>query len=316
MSAGAPELTPVDIRLSFRLGELGLFHKRLSGFADRTHFSCRLPCNGVPSIDEALDASLVYYPTYPIAVAPPAIVLRDGWIAYTPYVFKNYYIDVSRFDDFDDYLRTALSSKSRATLLRKVRKFAQTDGGATQWRRFDRGEDMARFFEDAGKVSARSYQERLLDSGLPRTAEFIAQAESSADAGRTVGFVLYLHDKPAAYMYCALHNGVATYEHVGYDPELRSLSPGTVLHYHALKSIFDSGTVRIFDFTEGEGTHKAFFASDHQLCAKTYFLKRNLLNQVLVRSHHGLSRGVELAGRVLDRMGIKSAVKRLIRRLA
>jgi hypothetical protein len=89
-----------------------------------------------------------------------------------------------------------------------------------------------------------------------------------------------------------------------------------VLHYFVLQSLFEERPIRILDFTEGEGQHKAFFASDHRLCAKTYFLRRNLFNLMLIRVHCGLNHLVERIGTALDRMGLKTKIKRWIRRVA
>ena len=40
------------------------------------------------------------------------------------------------------------------------------------------------------------------------------------------------------------------------------MSPGTVLQYLALESIFDEKVNSYFDFGEGEGDHKKMFATN------------------------------------------------------
>ena len=308
--------TPVSVRLSYRLGEIGLFHKNFSGLANREHFSKVEPRVGVPNLENCLDASpsFVYFPTYPVRSAPPPIVIRDGWIVYTPYTFKNYYIDFERLGSFDNYLQSAFSSKSRSTLQRKVRKFAEADGGEVHWRQFSRAAEIDEFFAQAHAISARTYQERLLDAGLPTSAEYIAQAKEMVEAGRALCYILYLKGEPVAYLLCFCQDGIASYDFLGYDPAAQALSPGTVLHYFVLQSLFESKAVRIFDFTEGEGTHKVFFGSDHRLCAKTYFFRRTLLNRTLVHAHYGLNRSVEAIGALLERHGLKGRIKRFIRK--
>lgn len=314
----ALEWMPVDVQLSYRLGEIGLFHKNFSGLAHREHFSRGEPLDDVPDISSKrfeTPPGFVYFPTYPVRRAPAPVVLRDRWIAYTPYTFRNYYIDFERLQNFEDYLRAAFSSKSRSTLQRKVRKFAQADGGAVNWRQFRGAAEMDEFFAQARAISVKTYQERLLDAGLPDSPEFLARAKTMAEADRVLCYILYLHDRPVAYLMCFCQDGIASYDHLGYDPAVQDLSPGTVLHYFVFRSLFESKAVRIFDFTEGEGQHKVFFGSDHRLCAKTYFLPRTLFNLMLVRMHHGLNRSVEAIGAALDRFGLKSKLRRFIRRV-
>jgi len=315
---GAQHWTPVSVRLSYRLGDIGLFHKKFSGLANREHFSKCQPFADVPNLDGCFETPprFVYFPTYPIRNAPPPIVTRDRWIAYTPYTFKNYYIDFERLESFDNYLHSAFSSKSRSTLQRKVRKFAEADGGQVHWRQFKVLGEIDEFFAQARSVSTKTYQERLLDAGIPTSAEFIARAKEMAEADRALCYILYLRSEPVAYLLCFCHDGIASYDFLGYDPAAQALSPGTVLHYFVLQSLFDEKTVRLFDFTEGEGRHKAFFGSDHRLCAKTYFFRRTLLNHALVHAHYRLNRVVEAIGERLERHGLKTRIKRFIRKVA
>ncbi len=307
--------TPVQVQLSYRLGEIGLFHKNFSGLAHRAHFSRAEPLDDVPDISGRFESppGFVYFPTYPVRCAPATVVLRDQWIAYTPYTFRNYYIDFERLGDFEHYLRAAFSAKSRSTLQRKVRKFAQADGGSVHWRRFRGAAQMDEFLAQARAVSVKTYQERLLDAGLPDTPEFHARAKAMAEADRVLCYILYLQNRPVAYLMCFCQDGIASYDYLGYDPAVQALSPGTVLHYFVFRSLFETKALRIFDFTEGEGQHKVFFGSDHRLCAKTYFFRRTLFNLMLVRAHHGLNRSVAAIGAALDRVGLKSKLRRFMR---
>ncbi len=306
---------PTTVALTYRLGEIPLFSVRFTGLANREHFTLVAPYADVPGPDDSLDgsaATCLLYPTYPIVVAPPAIVSRGPWLLYTPYTFTNFYVDFKRFGTFEDYLKT-FSAKSRSTLQRKVKKFAEAEGGDVKWREFSRADEMDEFMSLAGAVSATTYQERLLGSGLPTSTEFVLDAKEHAARGGAFGYVLFFHTKPVAYIFCFCTDGIVTYDYVGYDPEVASLSAGTVLQYLALRSLFEKSEIRIFDFTEGEGAHKSFFATDRSLCAKTFCFRRTLGTVLLVHLHYRLNQAVEAVGRLLDRHGLKARVRKWIR---
>jgi hypothetical protein len=161
-----------------------------------------------------------------------------------------------------------------------------------------------------------TYQERLLGNGLPSSAAFRREVTGMSGRSGAYASILFLDRRPVSYVLCLCRDGIVSYDYVGYDPQARELSPGTVLQYCLLESLFQRGDVSIFDFTEGEGEQKAFFASDHRVCAKTYFLRRSAANLALVAAHHQLNRGVEHVGRTLDRLGLKTRLKRLIRNAA
>jgi hypothetical protein len=144
----------------------------------------------------------------------------------------------------------------------------------------------------------------------------MAEAKRRAADGGALGFILFLHRRAVAYVFCFRQNGIVTYDYVGFDPGRAELSPGTVLLYLVLQYLFAEGRSRIFDFTEGEGGHKRLFGRSSVHCAKSYMLTDSWGNRILVRSHRGLNWSVEFVGRWLDRMGLKGRIRAMIRRSA
>jgi hypothetical protein len=309
---------PVTASLSYRLGEISLWDKRFSGFANREHFTSveTYPRYPDPSFEFEPQPDFVLYPTYPVASAPEVLASSGSWIIYTPYTFRNHYIDLKRIGGFDAYL-AGFSSKSRWTLHKKIKRFAEASGGQISWREFTRPGEMAEFCLLAREVSRKTYQERLLSTGLPSSADFVARATALAGFKGVLGFILLLDSRPVAYMCCFCVDGIVTYDYLGYDPAFQPLSPGSVLQYLTLQSLFDCHKdVRIFDFTGGEAPQKSFFGRENRLCARSYFFRRTLINIALVGLHYRLDRFVESAGYLFDRCGIKQPLKKLIRAVA
>ncbi len=91
--------------------------------------------------------------------------------------FPRHYIDMA--PGFDAYM-AGFSGKTRSTLLRKTRKFAAESGGTLDVRSFHRTEESEAFFSAALPLSTRTYQDRLLDAGLPGDAAFRAEAKRLA----------------------------------------------------------------------------------------------------------------------------------------
>ena len=307
-------LEPVSVTLAYRLGELTFFRRELQGFADRTHFTRQAMSPGCPGIPAGSPPSDFYFfPCYPVEGRPPVRYRQGEWLYYTPYVFKNYFIDFARYGSFAEYLE-AFSGKSRSTLRRKVRKFAEASGGQIDWRVARSPSEMEEFLRLAQPVSARTYQARLLGAGLPTSAEFAGQLRDAAGSGDAFGYLLFLDGAAVAYVLCLCRGGIATYDYVGFDPAVQALSPGTVLQYLLLESMFADRRVTIFDFTEGEGAQKEFFATDHRVCAKTYVLRATWGNVAAVTGHLWTDRISSALGDILEKLQVKRAVKRLLRR--
>lgn len=215
---------------------------------------------------------------------------------------------------FDDYLGR-FSSKTRSGLRRKRRRLERESGGAVRFAAYGPGA-FAAFHEAARAVSRRTYQEIMFDAGLPDDEEDIAAMERAMDAGDARGFLLFVDEMPVAYLYCPRRDGVDEYQYVGFRPDYGQWSPGTVLLLAVLEHLFADPDAVAFDFTEGagEGSHKAFYATDSVDFETVVLLRRNLRNRALIALREMLDRLSGSIGGLLRRFGLKEHVRVLLRR--
>ena len=308
---------PTIISLSYRLGEIPLFVKRFPGWRNTEHFSLVGTYSQFPAIPTELEegSEPLVYSGYPISFVVPPLLYKNDWIFYSPKVFYNYYIDLTRFENFDAYLNQ-FSAKSRSSLRRKIRKFAEKNKGKLDCQEYKTSQELEVFFSLASLVSSKTYQERLFNCGLPKSKKFLSEVHGLAKTNEVRGYILFLHERPVAYLFSYCKNRIISYDYVGYDPAFQSLSPGTVLQFLVLQKVFLSKEFIIFDFTEGEGPHKKFFSSDKTLCAKTYFFPKSLKNLCYVNVHVALNNCVNVIGKFLEKFGFKSRIKKVVRKVA
>ena len=214
---------------------------------------------------------------------------------------------------FADYL-AKFSSRSRSTLLRKVRKFETASHGATDWSTFRTPAEVEPFLSEALPLSRETYQHRLLDAGLPETGDFRRHLHSLAGENKFRGWLLRLDGRPTAYICSEAVGATLLYEYVGFDPKRSDLSPGTVLQFLVLEQLFSEHTFRHFDFTEGEGSHKEFFGTDSRRCGDVLITGESLSSALLLLSHRSFSTVATAIVSAVNRLGLKPALRRLLRR--
>lgn len=246
----------------------------------------------------------------PIATRLSVLRRRGDAIRYIPRQYQRFFVQLS--GEFERYMST-FSGKTRSSLRRKLRKFTQASGGVIDWREYRTPDQIASFFPLARKVSARTYQERLLHIGLPADKMFFTAAQSLARDNKLRAYLLFLKDEPISYLYCPVRQRVVVYDHLGYDPSYASLSPGTVLQMLALQALFAEHQFTTFDFTEGEGQHKEIFATDRRLCGDVYVVRGKLVPILRVALHLAVDSTSSAAGRILEVLNLKSRVRRLMR---
>lgn len=230
---------------------------------------------------------------------------------YLPLLRQRYersYVDLQA--GYDAWL-AGLSGNTRQALRRKHRKLAQYSGGAVDVRVYRTPAEMAAFFPHARAISAASYQERLLDSGLPENSLPVMTALAEQDMAR--GFLLWLDGRPAAYLYAPAQGDTLLYAHLGYDDTQASHSPGSVLQMEALRLLMEEERFRWFDFAEGGGQHKQSFASGTIPSVDLLLLRPTMRNRMTLWSLSAFDRTVAMVKGLVNRLGLRG-LRKLIRR--
>lgn len=201
-----------------------------------------------------------------------------GMLLFVRQRYVRYHADLRIGEDA--WLAT-LSGSARSGLKRKTKRLAAASGGTIDIRRYATPAELAVFHPLARIVSAATYQERLLSSGLPDGQDALRRLASLAGEDRLRGWLMFLDDAPIAYLCCTADGESLRYDHVGHDPAHNDLSPGAVLHYAAMRQLFADRFAR-FDFTEGEGQHKRQFATGGTACVDLLLLRPTIVNRLTV----------------------------------
>ena len=308
-----PKFTTESVAIRYLIGEvlIGTRNLRLavrkSHFSNESLFGSSL-CDGWSELPSDADGFL--FPSHLVQHRLRRLSFSNGRVQYVPVQTKRYYIDLTT--SFDEYMQK-FSAKSRSTLRRKLRSFEKLSDGKVDWRTFRGPTAIQEFYRLASPLSATTYQERLLNGGLPNTDAFKTNMLDLADRDEVVGYLLFLNSVPVAYLYTPLQNGIFKYQFLGYDSSISKYSPGTVLQYLVLEELFSDASYKMFDFTEGEGGQKAFFGTGHVDCADIYILRRTLKNVLTVVTHLSLDRFSESIVTLLDSIGLKSRLKKYFR---
>lgn len=249
--------------------------------------------------------------------AVPAILARfEDHLIGSRQDYPRHYIDMGEegAPTFAAYM-ARFSGKTRSTLRRKAKKLAAEPGGY-EVSEYRSPAEIERFLDLALPLSARTYQARLLDAGLPDTPEARRAMLEAAENGRMRGFLLHAGESraPVAYLSLPVEGRVLVYAHLGYDPAFARLSPGTVLQMEALERLYAQGRFTHFDFTEGDGAHKAMFATHAAPCASFVLLREGMANRALLSARSGFDAAVAGAKTLARRSGLLAGARGFLRR--
>lgn len=298
-----------NLQLRFCLSDIRLFTMSFPGLAQR----CATDTRSSPPIGRGCfpaGVDVISMHDCPIAAPMPRLQFGDGFLRYTINQCFQYSIDMR--GTFQDYLAT-LSSKTRSTLKRKVKKFAEANDGVLDCRVYATAEQVPEFHRLARAVAEETYQEKLFDGAIPAGDKFRNQMLKLASEGRVRGFLLFLHGEPVSYLYLPADAGVLEYSYLGYRPALSDLSPGTVLLYLALERLFSEQCFHKFDFSYGRNQTKEVFCTDKSLRADVHYFRKNFRNLIGVLAHAATDSFSAGGGQLMDRLGLRQRIRKLLR---
>jgi Acetyltransferase (GNAT) domain len=248
--------------------------------------------------------------SHPVEHRIPRIRLRRDCIRYSASQYRRFHVTIE--GTFDEYF-SHFSAERRSKLRRRLKGWARYCGGQTEWREYRRPDEMSEFHRLARQISAMTYQEKLCDAGMPDGEEFVAHLEEMAEEDGVRGYILFDGAKPVAFQYCTIWQNTLAGERQGYDPAYRHHAPGHVLFLLVVRHAFETRRFRYFDLGRGEFDYKETFATGYVRCADIYYFRRTLRNLLLVLGHTTIDLLWGAAARILDTLGLRQGLKRMVR---
>ncbi|MEO6924809.1 MAG: GNAT family N-acetyltransferase [Bryocella sp.] len=256
----------------------------------------------------------------PMSESLTSLVKTTDNLVYVSETYRRCFVDLGLgADAYSNHF----TGKTKSTLRRKIRKFTDACGGTLPWRECRTPSELDEFYPRAREISAQTYQEALLDSGLPSNESFRSSMLRDGAKDKVRAYLLFDNEGHGlAYLYCPIIDGVVRYQYLGYvaGHRLNEWSPGTILLWLALQRLQEEGCYKWFDFTEGSDEkstgQKSRFATGDVVCADLWVFERTPGSVCLLTVHRLVDNASALLGKVFERLGVKRRLKHWIRRIA
>lgn len=203
---------------------------------------------------------------------------------------------------------TKFSSKTRNTFRRKQKKI-----GATRLVRITEPGQIAEFLEAAHAISKRTWQSEKLGLRIHNNDAELRFFTLLAARQSLRSYVLFVDEKPVAFLIGTQHQGLFNYEEVGYDRDFADRSPGQVLLLQVLEELLSNNPPRVFDFGGGTADYKQLFATTASMSGNLWLVPPGGWPQLCLAYLRGC-RWLDRTGRsVIKRLGATTLLRQLIR---
>ncbi|MGA9882408.1 MAG: GNAT family N-acetyltransferase [Candidatus Acidiferrales bacterium] len=189
-------------------------------------------------------------PLFEKGLALPGIASRDHSVSRYDY-------RVMQISGTVEQVYAGLSAGLRAELRRKKKKLLKDFGDGVEIQCVQKAEDLDVFVPRAEEVARKTYQ-RGLGVGFEDTEPMRRNLRVCAEHGWLRAYLLMINGKARAFWIGTCYEGAFYSDYLGFDPQISSYSPGTVLFTEMIEDFCRSG-VKEVHFGAGDGRYKDRF---------------------------------------------------------
>ncbi|SDY22294.1 GNAT family N-acetyltransferase [Nitrosomonas halophila] len=212
---------------------------------------------------------------------------------------------------FDQYIQ-GLSANTRKDIRRTLRQFEQDSAITVSYRVYTAPEEVLEFLPLAQAVSDKTYQRNLLGLGICDNPETRRNLTIAAENGWMRSYLLICNQQPVAFQHGYLHGNTYYAEQTGYDPAWARKSVGTIMQIYRIRDLIDKGVARL-DFLYGDNEKKRSLSNTYREERNFHLIPRKFPLGLLAYGLHGFNTVSELMGDFIERWGLKSKIRRILR---
>jgi CelD/BcsL family acetyltransferase involved in cellulose biosynthesis len=238
-------------------------------------------------------------------------LIRDSFLVYQPdTVSPHPILRIER--TFEQYM-SKFSSKHRNTLQRKVKKLREGALGEMHLVRYESPIEVTTFLDRAVEISRKTYQWQLHQRGLSATDLLQKRLQFAAEHGWMRCYLLFCGERAVAFIVGYQYRGTFLLDEIGHDPEWSKYSAGAVLQLLTVEDLFNYNRARIFDLQD-YARYKDELSNENYMQGRVFLFRRGVYSRFISAGHRVCSAITVSASASLERIGLKSKVRKLIRR--
>jgi hypothetical protein len=238
-------------------------------------------------------------------------LIRDSFSIYQPDPIAPH--PVLRIEGTFEQYMGKFSSKHRNTLQRKIKKLRESPLGEMRLARYESPAEVDTFLDQAVEISRKTYQWQLHQRGLSAIDLLRRRLRFASENGWMRCYLLFCGERAVAFIVGYQFEGTFLLDEIGHEPELSKYSPGSVLQLLCVQDLFGHNRARIFDLQD-TGRYKEELSTESYMQGRVFLFRKGIYPGFLKAGHLTCSSISRFASSRLDRFGMKSKVKKLIRR--
>lgn len=215
-------------------------------------------------------------------------------------------------ETYDEYL-ASLSRKSRYKYKKSFEKFCTMFDGKFHFETFQNQSDVSEFFSYLNDIYKLTWQAKTFGLKERNSDKTIALHKVIAEQNQFLSYVLFIENKPIAFILGYACAQEYLYFEIGYDENFKNIEPGKVLAWMLIDDLYKNHQIKSLDFDTGENNYKKVLGNKHYYCNKLLLTKSYSAASLLIRVQILLRKTYKLIHKIVVKLGLDGKIRKKIK---
>ena len=213
---------------------------------------------------------------------------------------------------YDEYL-ASLSRKSRYKYKKTFEKFCTMFEGKFHFETFQNQSSVSDFFSYLNDIYKLTWQAKTFGLKERNSDKTIALHKVIAEQNQFLSYVLFIENKPIAFILGYTCAQEYLYFEIGYDENFKNIEPGKVLAWMLIDDLYKNHQIKSLDFDTGENNYKKVLGNKHYYCNKLLLTKSYSAASLLIRVQILLRKTYKLIHKIVVKLGLDGKIRKKIK---
>ena len=216
-------------------------------------------------------------------------------------------------DSHDDYLN-AMKRKVRYNIKRSVKQITEAFEGNITLKVYEQERNVEELLEKVNVIFKKSWQSNVMGYYERNSKKQINSTKLKAKNNWLKSYILECNNTPVAFVIGSQFNGYFEYEETGFDPDYASFSPGSVMTYLLIESLFKHNKPKVMSFGYGENVYKKIFGNHSFTAYNIVTCHKTSKANLLLAIQHYLNSAYSLIHQLLVKSKLDKHIRKLMKK--
>lgn len=216
-------------------------------------------------------------------------------------------------DSHEEYL-SSMKRKVRYNIKRSVKQITEAFDGDIELKIYTQENHVEELLEKVDLIFKKCWQSNVMGYYDRNAPSIIQSKKDLAKKNWLKCYILECKGSPVAYVIGSQFNGYFEYEETGFDPKYSQYSPGSVMTYILIETLFKESKPNVLSFGYGENVYKKIFGNHYFSAYNILVCHKSSKANILLKIQSYLNKTYGIISAVLVKIKLDTFIRKTLKK--